>query len=564
MKPNAKILDLFLFVLGVLTLCAVPLLAQNSTTPTLPPSMTSRHAEAFAVTPPLRELAKLPQPPIYGFHVADPGHWVNFHPGRYSAAMVDPVEQSLPGGPTSVSVGMNLLGVGTGFPGYTVPDAPPDTNASVGDTQVVEWVNVSFAIYNKTTGAVEAGPIEGNTLWSSLGGVCASNNDGDIIAQWDRVAHRWVLAQNTFVTPYTACIAISQTPDATGAYYEYAFSLGSGFPDYPKYGIWPSGYFETMNNFGPGGSQFLGAEVCAYNSAKLLVGDHSAEQICFQLTNNDYSILPADHDSSSNPPPSQDEFFIGSYDVDSDNDHLYLYSMHPVFPNPSQSTFTGSGLADPITVPTYNPYDPSCNAIRGACIPEPGGLGVAPLSDRVMYRFAYWADPASESVVQSVAGQPHQHWYVNHVVSASGGQAGVRWYEFRAASRPVTISGLTLFQSGTYAPDSNSRWMGSMAQDNVGDILVGYSLSSSSVYPSIAAAGRVTTDALGQLEAEVPIFAGTGSQSGTENRWGDYSSMAIDGADGCTFWYTTEYYTVPNTQFDWSTRVASLKFSNCH
>ncbi len=172
----------------------------------------------------------------------------------------------------------------------------------------------------------------------------------------------------------------------------------------------------------------------------------------------------------------------------------------PIYPNPSQSTFTGSGLADPITVPTYSPYDPSCNPIRGACIPEPGGLGVAPLSDRVMYRFAYWADPAPATVVQgSLRGQPHQHWYVNHVVNASGGQAGVRWYEFRAASRPVTISSLTLFQSGTYAPDSNSRWMASMAQDNVGDILVGYSLSSTTVFPSVAAAGRITTDPLGTV-----------------------------------------------------------------
>jgi hypothetical protein len=85
--------------------------------------------------------------------------------------------------------------------------------------------------------------------------------------------------------------------------------------------------------------------------------------------------------------------------------------------------------------------------------------------------------------------------------------------------------------------------MASMAQDHAGDILVGYSLSGTSVYPSVAAAGRVTTDPLGQLEAEVPIFAGTGSQSLTDNRWGDYSSMAIDGADGCTFWYAQEYYT---------------------
>ena len=542
--------------LAALLVCGSPLAAQDPV----------HHPVAFGVSAPLRELANLPQAPHYGFHEANP---VRRIPKRSFGKVTDQVEQKAawPSGPeANVSIGADFLGVGNGFPGYTVPDAPPDTNMAVGDTQVVQWVNTSYTVCSKTSPYACGPAIEGNTLWSGLpGSLCADNNDGDIIAQWDRVAHRWLLAQNTFVNPYTACIAVSQTPDATGAYYEYAFSLGTGFPDYPKYGIWPTGYFETMNNFGPGGSNFVGAEVCAYNSAKLLVGDHTAEQICFQLTNNDYSILPADHDSSVSPPSGQDEFFLGSYDVDSSNNHLYLYSMHPVYPNPSQSTFTGSGLADPITVPTYSPYDPSCNAIRGACIPEPGGLGVAPLSDRVMYRLAYWADPpAVTGVVQGVAGTPYQHWYINHVVNASGGQAGVRWYEFRALSRPVTLSGVFLYQSGTYAPDSNSRWMASMAQDHAGDILVGYSLSGTSVYPSVAAAGRVTTDPLGQLEAEVPIFAGTGSQSLTDNRWGDYSSMAIDGADGCTFWYAQEYYTVPNTQFDWSTRVASLKFSNCH
>jgi hypothetical protein len=84
------------------------------------------------------------------------------------------------------------------------------------------------------------------------------------------------------------------------------------------------------------------------------------------------------------------------------------------------------------------------------------------------------------------------------------------------------------------------------------------------VFPSVAAAGRVPTDPAGTLEAETSIFTGTESQLGTDNRWGDYSSMAIDGADGCTFWYAQEYYTVPRSQFDWSTRVASLKFSTCH
>jgi hypothetical protein len=49
----------------------------------------------------------------------------------------------------------------------------------------------------------------------------------------------------------------------------------------------------------------------------------------------------------------------------------------------------------------------------------------------------------------------------------------------------------------------------------------------------------------------------------TEDRWGDYSSMSLDGADSCTFWYTQEFYPV-TAQFRWDTWLASLKFPNCH
>jgi hypothetical protein len=541
-------------------LCVLPAFAQDNSTP----QMTVRHATGFSISPPLSELAKLPRQPIWGFHEAIPVRWVDFHPGRKLEHVVDTVEQSSPGGPASISLGLNLLGVGNGFPGYSVPDAPPDTNAAVGDTQVVEWVNVSYAIFNKSTGAILAGPIEGNTIWTSLGGVCASNNDGDIISQWDKTAKRWLLAQNVFVEgEYSACIAVSQTDDALGSYYLYKFSLGTGFPDYPKYGIWPTGYFETMNNFGPSGGGFVGAEVCAYNSAKLLVGDQSAEQICFQLTPNDYSLLPGDQDSNIGPPNGQDEFFIGSYDVDASDDHLYLYSMHPDYANPAQSTFVGSGLADPFTVPVYNPFCVG-NPIRGACVPEPNGSGVASLGDRLMYRFAYWDDgPLVNVPPNPPKPAPAQHWFVNHVVTASGNQAGVRWYEFTAPIKTVTISGLSLFQSGTFAPDSNYRWMGSLTRDKAGDIALGYSLASSVVYPSVAFTGRTVNDPLGQMEAEQIIVNGAGSQVGTSNRWGDYSSMAIDGSDGCTFWYAQEYY-LTTAQFDWSTQVASLKFSNCN
>ena len=524
------------------------------------PKMTFNHPIRYAVSLPLRELAKLPPHAPYGFHEeAEPVRHVDRHPGRVLGHPADPVEQSSPGGPSSISVGLSVLGIHK-INGLT----PPDTNAAVGDTQIVEWVNVSYAVYNKSTGALEAGPFDGNLLWQALGGDCYSENGGDVIAQWDKVNHRWLLAQNYFnypgyQPPFAACVAVSTGPDATGTYYEYEFSLGNPFPDYPKWGIWPSGYFQTQNDFDLTTGNFVGSYVCAYNTTKLIVGDRTAEQICFQTTPNDMSLLPGDVDSPTAPPANQDEFFIGSYDVDQTQNHLYLYSLHPDFANPNQSTFTGAGLADPITVPTYTPL---CPVLGSPCIPQKGTANeLDSLGDRLMYRFAYWNDGVLSHVPPNASRLPSQHWYVNHVTTASGGQAGVRWYEFRAPVRTATISNVSLFQSGTFAPDSNYRWMGSIAQDKVGNIALGYSLASSTVYDSIAATGRVPTDPLGQMEGEVSLFAGSGSQT-LQTRWGDYSSMAIDGADGCTFWYAQEYYVVPAST-DWQTRLTSFKFGGC-
>jgi hypothetical protein len=542
---------------GMFLICASQMSGQTNPSP----KPILRQPVAFAVSPPLRELAKLPSREHYSFHEEQPVRHVDFHPGRVLGHAVDPVEQSSPGTPSNVSVGLSVLGIDNISRLW-----PPDTNAAVGDTQVVEWVNVEYAVYNKNTGALEAGPFDGNLLWQALGGDCYNENGGDVIAQWDKVNHRWLLSQNYFNTqggnqpPFAACVAVSTSADATGTYYEYEFSLGNPFPDYPKWGIWPSGYFQTQNDYDLSNGDFLGAYVCAYNTTKLIVGDRTAEQICFQTTPNDYSLLPADIDSPTAPPANQDEFFIGSYDVDPTQNHLYLYSMHPVFSNPTQSTFSGSGLANPITVPAYTPF---CPVLASPCIPQEGTVTkLDSLGDRLMYRFAYWDDGVLSHVGPNAGRLPSQHWYVNHVTTASGGQAGVRWYEFRAPVRTVTVSNVSLFQSGTFAPDLTNRWMASIAQDKMGDIAVGYSLASGTTYDSIAATGRVPTDPLGQMEAETSLFAGTGSQGGSY-RWGDYSSMAIDAVDGCTFWYAQEYYVAPATA-TWQTRLTSLKFSGCH
>ena len=433
----------------------------------------------FDISRPLRDMAtevSLPQ----GAHLAPPVRYPKLQQLMEAAQRgQEPVKDGalqISGGPlVSATVGLNLLGVGNGFPGYSVPDAPPDVNLAVGDTQVVQWVNVSYAVFNKSTGAVVAGPILGNAFWSGFGGACQTSNSGDIIAQWDKIAHRWVMTQNVFSSPYMTCIAVSTTADATGTYYRFAYQQ-PGFPDYPKWGLWPDAYYQSQNNFGAGGASFVGAYACAYERAKLLVGDSSAKQVCFQASSFDDSLLPGDLDSAGTLPPSgQREVYVGS--IDNGGSSIYQYLFHVDFTTPANSTFTGGGGTTPI--PGVASFSLACGGFS-ACIPQPNGReALDSLGDRLMYRLAY----------RNFSGD-HQTWLVSHSVTA-GSSVGERWYEFRA---PETSTSLSVYQQGTFAPDSKYRWMGSLAMDSAQDIALGYSVSSSSVFPSISYTGRVATD----------------------------------------------------------------------
>lgn len=436
--------------------------------------------------------------------------------------------------------GLNFAGVGQGDYGFSVQYSPPDTVGAVGATQYVQWVNTYFAVFNKTTGAIASGfPKAGNSPWVGFGGGCETNNDGDPIVQYDKLANRWILTQfSVSTTPYLQCVAVSQTSDATGAYYRYAFSYGNTqFNDYPKMGVWPDGYYISYNIFN-NARTFAGSKVCAFDRTKMLVGNPTATQQCFQLSTSYGGLLPSDLDGVTAPPVGSPNFFMNF-----GSNSLNLWKFHVDFANSANTTFTG-----PTNIPVAA-FNAACSG-GGACIPQPGTSNkLDSLADRLMYRLAYRNRSGVESLL------------VNHSVTVGNKRTGitsVRWYEVRTPNGTPSV-----FQQGTLGTsDGIHRWMGSIAMDKVGDIALGYSASSGSVSPSIRYTGRVPTDALGTMQTENILQAGGGSQTGTLHRWGDYSAMTVDPVDDCTFWYTTEYLKANGT-WNWSTRIASFKFPLC-
>ncbi len=419
---------------------------------------------------------------------------------------------------------------------------PPDTNAAVGATQVVETVNVAYAVYDKTTGAQLMAPTNIQTLYAPLGGECATGNVSDPVATYDKAAGRWLITMIAFNNTFTindSCVAVSTSSDATGTFHLYKFSYGTTLPDYPKLGVWPDAYYVTTDSF-PNGGFFTGAETCALDRTNMLAGN-AAKMICFKRRTSDFALLPADLDGATAPPAGSP-----NYEMDlASSTKLNLYKFHVDFSVPTNSTFTG-----PTTL-TVASYTDAC-ASTGVCIVQPSpGEKLDALGDRLMYRLAYRNFGDHEALV------------VNHSIKATGtgnAPSAVRWYEVRSpGSSPV------VFQQGTVGGGTSSvaRWMGSIGMDKVGDIALGYTKSNSTVKPSIEYVGRIPTDALGKMESAKGIIAGTGVQTNSFNRWGDYSSMAIDPTDDCTFWYTQEYYKTTGS-FNWNTRMASFKFTGCH
>jgi hypothetical protein len=522
---------LALFAVCVAMVCALPALAANTGAAVIP----ENHHDLSA---PLRSMvhnaSNISEKPVRGEHAEFEG----FSKPVKVQIFPDNAMQGAPGSSESITSGLNLAGVGQGDYGYQVTYPAPDANGAVGTTQYVQSVASSFAVFDKKTGALLLGPASINTLFAGFGGSCETTLGGDSAITFDKLANRWVISTMADRLPTgegfnTLCMAVSQNSDATGSFYRYSVTISN--IDYQKIGVWPDGYYVGLNN--PANTT---ATACALDRNAMLNGS-ATTSVCFTKANTN-TLLPADLDGKTAPAAGAPNYFLGG--INHGKNVLNLFKFHVDFANTKNSTFTA------VVIPVA-PYTPSCVSTGGyyrACVPQKGSsTKLETLSDRVMYRNVYRNFGDHESLV------------INHAVdvnSAQGSRVGIRWYELRSNGD----GNFTVSQQGTYSPDQNSRFMGSIAMDKAGDIALGYGISSSRMYPSVGYSGRVPTDPAGTLGGEQIFQAGGNATSNT--LWGDYTSMSVDPTDDCTFFYTSEYYKTGET-VNWSTRIASFKFAGC-
>lgn len=430
---------------------------------------------------------------------------------------------------------------------------PPDMTGDVGPNHYVQIVNSLFRVYDKNGVAMTA-PTPISALFAPLNTVCSTRNDGLPVVLYDPMADRWLISQYCQAfPPFRQMIAVSKTGDPAGAYYAYEFAMPNvKINDFAKFGVWPDGYYMSTEEFL--GSDYAGTGMFAFDRAKMLVGDPSAGYVYFNRPSFSTvrlgNILPSDMDGLR-PPAAGTPNVFASYSATEYGDAadaIRLFDFRPNFADPLASTFT-ERPESPIAVAAFDPTSPPDRT--DIAQPAPGER-LDSNSDRLNYRLAYRNFGASESLV------------VNQTVRISSGEpyrAGVRVYELKRTGGAFTVA-----EQSTIGEPTASRWIGSVAQDNQGNIAVGYNYASEAKKPSIMYTGRLASEPAGVFRTEEVLMEGTGVQKAFGWRWGDYAGMSVDPVDDCTFWQTGEYYTQASQDFSdfaWLTRIGRFKFSEC-
>ncbi len=437
---------------------------------------------------------------------------------------------------------------------------PPDTNGDVGQLFYIQSVNTSIGIYTKTGTSAIGYPVTFNSLWSGAGSgtPCDTTNQGDPTVVYDPMGGRFFVADfawtDTTNGPYYECIAVSKTSNpVTGGWWLYAVRADDAahpwLNDYPKMGVWPDGVYVSYNMFdcqsatcSPG--PFKEVRVQAMSRTTMEAGGVITLLNADLNTTTYFSLAPST--MHNNVPPAGRENLLVS-----ESGTLFaweVWKFHADFVTPGLSTFTG---------PTN--VSQTAYTVAPATITTPGNP-LDTLRERVMVQNQYTKIGAAESL------------WVNHTVNtgAGGAPVGIQWAQINVTGGTVLAAPVQQQIYGNLGGDLLHRWMGSLAVDKSGNMSLGYSAANAGNNPSIRYNGRLAGDALNGLpQGEATMFSGTGSQgasscsAGTCTRWGDYSGMTLD-PDGCTFWYTTEYYDSASGG-NWRTRVGSFSFApnNC-
>jgi hypothetical protein len=510
------------------------------------------------------------------------------------------IEQRRMGASSPAELVESFDGLGNGFNGPQGRAAlrnPSDNTLAVGRDHIVQIVNTRLAIFSRSgsrfdsTGRVLYGPVPTNTMFHGAGGACEARNSGDAYVRYDQLADRWLVVMPVFqrsvwhaddpVAPragapavrsrsarvggpgpavplfvpapandtvavrppatrdsgaYAMCYAISATSDPLGAYYRYEF-VRPLFPDYPRPAVWPDGYYIPTST----GDEVIEKHACVADRARMLRGEDAGEQ-CVVIADVNF-LNNVDLDGTTLPPAGAPNIMLAAGGTQLrgqvQDSVLLAWNFHVDWNDVSATTVQGP------TVIAVAPYHYLCGGQLTNCVPQAGtDRRLDAQGDKLMARVVYRRIGNREAIVA-----------VHSITAGSSG--GVRWYELLVGRDRA----LRVGQQGTYAPDSNYRWMGSPASDRFGNIGIGYSVGGATFFPGQRFAARRRGDAPGQLTLREQVLIDGGAAQTTTLRWQDYTQTAVDPRDDCTIWYVGDYLKPGATSY--SSRIGAFRMPGC-
>ena len=489
--------------------------------------------------------------------------------------------------PAELVTSFDGLGYGfTGPQGEARYRNPSDNSLAVGRNHIVQTVNSRMAIFSKkgekydVSGRILYGPVETRNVFRGFGGPCEQINNGDAVVRYDQLADRWLIVMPIFtklppreyepepgkdgegatinipgrsgqpgnaetlfipekqtilklaqtdslrriqgrtVIPeggsYCMCYAVSTSPDPFGSYYRYEF-VRPLFPDYPRPAIWPDGYYVPTST----GDHIIQKHASVVERQEMLKGN-PAKEISFIIDNVNF-LNNADMDGLQLPPNGAANIMLATGGSQLNNlftdDGIYAWKIKPDWKNPEKSILEG-----PTKIEVAEYHYQGDGQLKNS-VPQPEtDQRLDTQGDKLMSRVIYRRIGNQQSIIA-----------VHSVKTSKSG--GVRWYEFRLDNQ----QNISLFQQGTYAPDSLYRWLPSPAMDKYGNIGIGYSIAGEELFPGQRFTGRLADDPLGIMSfKEAVLVNGEASQTNTL-RWEDYTQTAIDPSDDFTIWYVGDY-----------------------
>jgi len=494
-----------------------------------------------------------------GRGAAAPPPRITAPPAPEIAAAAAGIEQKAQGSKPAIAVGASFDGLGDGFVGTTTYAGGGrggiDLSIAVGPDHIVEILNGSLAVFSKkgkkypSSGKLLYGAVPNNTVFTDFGVRCGVTNNSDTVVRYDQLANRWLIVLPVFSRPpgepqgpYAMCYAVSTTPDPLGTYYRYEFQRPL-FPDYPRPAVWPDGYYNptsTSDNMLP--EIVTQKHDCIADRQSMLKGLPATEQ-CIVVDGGVF-LMNADLFGKRLPPPGAPNILMSTGGTQLlkvfEDDGIYFYKVHVDWKDPSKTS-----LSPPQKI-AVAPYHYLCDGQLSNCVSQPN-------TDR---RLDSQGDKLMQGLIYRNFGD-HESLLAEHSVATSQKSGGVRWYEFRMSGSGDP----TLYQQSTYAPDGFYRWLASIGMDRKGNIGMGYSFGGEPNFPGQRFTARMAKDPKGQMTFKESVLAEGQASQTNSLRWEDYTNIAMDPSDDCTFWFTGNYLKAGATSS--TTRIGSFAVPGC-